>query len=106
MTKAIINGKRYNTETATLVDEWDNGLSYSDFKHCEESLYRTKKGSWFTLGSGGPMSRYARSVGGSMTSGDRDVIRPISADEAREWLERYGHDDLIEKFFAADIEDA
>lgn len=105
MTKAIINGKRYNTETATLVAEWGNGLSYSDFKHCEESLYRSKKGSWFTVGSGGPMSRYARAVG-NMTGGSSDVVRPITADEARVWLERIGDADAIERHFANEIEDA
>ena len=106
MTKAIINGKRYNTETADFVASWSNGYSYSDFKHCEEDLYRTKRGSWFTVGSGGPLSGYSRSVGQNSWSGSSDVIRPLDADEARRWLERHGETAALETYFPDVIEDA
>lgn len=45
--KRIINKKVYNTETATLIAETTNGLSYSDFNCIKEDLYRTKKGQYF-----------------------------------------------------------
>ena len=36
--KKIINGKKYNTETAKVVGSWSNNHSYSDLatvrKHC------------------------------------------------------------------------
>lgn len=49
MTKKIINGKLYNTETATLVGRWWNKYSIHDFKYCEESLYRKKTGEFFCM---------------------------------------------------------
>lgn len=105
MTTKIIDGKRYNTETATLVAEWSNGLSYSDFRHCDEALYRTPKGNWFTCGSGGPLSSYAKWEGNS-GRGQSDVIRAISEADAKEWLERHKETAALEKHFPDQIEDA
>lgn len=61
--KKIINGKSYNTETSTLIASWDNRLGYSDFRHCAESMYKTKKGVWFISGKGGAMSSWSVSNG-------------------------------------------
>jgi len=104
MTIKIIDGKRYNTETATCVAAWDNGLGYSDFRHCEESLYRTPKGAWFTSGAGGAMTSYSQACGDS-TGGGED-IRPLTDDEALEWLERNDETTEIETYFASKLEDA
>lgn len=106
MTIKIIDGLRYNTETATAVAEWDNGLHSGDFKNCDETLFRTKRGNWFTCGSGGPMSRYARATGQNEWSGSSDVIRAIDADDARAWLEGHGFTKAIETYFGDQIEDA
>src|SRR3990172_2422569 len=67
--KKVIDGKIYNTETAELLHEWDNGMYGNDFGRCEEALYRTKKGAYFIAGEGGAMSRYARSCGSNSTCG-------------------------------------
>lgn len=40
--KKIIDGKMYNTETATEIHHFNNGLPYSDFNYLEESLYKKK----------------------------------------------------------------
>lgn len=40
--KAIINGKIYNTETATKLGNYEYGIC-GDLNHVYESLYRTKK---------------------------------------------------------------
>ena len=42
--KKIIDGKTYNTETAEEIGSYDNGLGARDFRHCKESLYKTKRG--------------------------------------------------------------
>jgi len=102
--KAIIDGKRYNTETATEVAEYWNGLGGGDFGRYEESLYKTAKGAWFLAGKGGPMSPYAQSVGNGQSGGEG--IRPITADEAREWLEKKNEIDALDEHFADHIEDA
>ena len=102
--KAIIGGKRYNTETAIEVASRDNGLSYTDFRQLSESLYRTPRGSWFLAGSGGPLTPYAVSVGDMRTGGS--AIRPLTAEEARSWLESYDKHDALEEYFSDHIEDA
>lgn len=102
--KKVVNGKVYNTETADHVASWDNGYYGNDFKRCEEDLYRTSKGSWFIVGEGGPMSKYARPVG-NMTSGG-DGLAPLTDDEAYQWLEDKGETELIEKHFPERIEEA
>ena len=102
--KAIINNKRYNTDTAEKVAEYSNGLCYSDFNHMRETLYRTSKGSWFLHGGGGPMTKYANRTE-SGTSGDEKII-PFTHGEALEWMEKHGFIDEIETFFPDKITDA
>lgn len=97
--KQVINGLTYNTETAEKIhNEW-NGLSRSDFRHCDETLYYTKKGRFFLAGNGGPMSKYAQPAG-NMTSGGSGII-PLSEAEALEWCETHGTSaGNIEKYFS------
>jgi len=40
--KKIINGKLYNTETATCLGSWSNGHDVGDFTYCEESFIPDK----------------------------------------------------------------
>ncbi len=49
--KRIIDGKVYNTETATLIAEWDNAPKRipSDFYYEEIEVYKTKSGACFTV---------------------------------------------------------
>ena len=61
--KKIINGKKYDTDTAQELASWDNGGGWRDFHHCEETLYRKKTGEFFLFGEGGPMTKYAVSTG-------------------------------------------
>lgn len=93
--KKIINGKVYNTETAQEVGSWSNNLSYRDFNHCEEALYRKKTGEYFLHGVGGPRSPYAERVDNNSWSGG-SAIRPLTFEEARKWAE--------EKFSAGEYE--
>ena len=37
--KKIINGRKYDTETAKEIGYWSNGYPCSDFNHCNETLY-------------------------------------------------------------------
>lgn len=103
--KRIINGKRYDTETATLVATHSNGCSYSDFHHVEERLYLTLRGAFFIHGGGGPLSKYAKSTGTNSTSGSQEII-PLDADEARSWLEEHDFADEVENLFPDQIQDA
>lgn len=104
MAKAIINGKRYNTETAEEVATWSNGYSRNDFGFEEQTLYRTKKGVFFVYGEGGARSSYAQSVGSSVTGGDR--VQVLTDDEAYQWLEDHDQVEAIERVFPDRFEDA
>jgi hypothetical protein len=89
--KKIVNGKRYDTATAVEVESWSNDLPASDFRTCDESLYRTRNGAYFLHGKGGGLTCYARSaVGGGRCAGE-DIV-PLTPAEALVWLEGHGLD--------------
>lgn len=50
--KKIINGKKYDTETATSVGEYSSNYACSDYKHYDETLYKKKTGEFFLYGEG------------------------------------------------------
>jgi hypothetical protein len=103
--KRIIDGKRYDTETAEQVTTIGSlpGTSRTDFRYWEATLYRTPKGRWFAVGNGGGMTMFAESVGGGGSRGGSGLI-PISKTEARKHLEDDGNIDALEQWFA--IEEA
>lgn len=97
--KKVINGKVYNTETATQIANWDNGIYGSDFQACDETLYVTSKGAYFVHGEGGAMSRWSQPCGSNGTSGGSG-IEVLSQAEALEWCENHGVDaDVIAEHF-------
>ena len=100
----IINGKRYNTDTATEVAKYWNGLGDGDFRHLMEELYITSKGAWFLYGKGGAISKYAESAGNQ--SWGSSTIIPLTDDEAYEWCERHNKADVIEEYFSDKVEEA
>lgn len=72
---AVINGKRYDTETATLLagdDYWD-GHNY-ERRGTNTFLYRTAKGAYFTV----LLTQW---------QGQRDTLTPISQADAMELWE-------------------
>ena len=96
--KRIIEGKMYNTETATRVGHYSNGYSYTDFHVIDEYLYIKKTGEWFFYGSGGAMTEYAVTCEDGMTGGGSKII-PFTDDEAKEWLEEHNLVDEYIKYF-------
>jgi hypothetical protein len=85
--KRIIDGKTYNTETATqIAGSSDDDRSYESGKY----LYQTRFGAFFAYS-------YLDGTG----EHDYEKIEPLTPEEARAWLEKhhsYGPD-LIEKLF-------
>ena len=86
--KKIINGKLYDTEKAKNVGSWSNNLSYRDFNNMSETLYLKRTGEFFLYGEGGPMTKYAESVGQNSWTGGEKII-PLSAASARKWAEEH-----------------
>jgi hypothetical protein len=104
--KKIINGKRYDTNTATLIGGATAGCFSSDFRWWDEKLYRTaRSGAYFVAGSGGPMSRWSRRVDGNTWTGG-DGILPVSADQALQWAEAHLPAEIVEAHFGQAITDA
>jgi hypothetical protein len=99
--RQVIDGKTYDTETATKLISADAGLPYSDFAHWSETLYRTPRGRYFLSGGGGPMSRWGRSAGLNSRSGSTGIY-PLSEDQAREWVERYANEVYEDVFGVAE----
>jgi hypothetical protein len=84
--KAIIDGKRYDTATATVMATTGKGYS-EDFHHWAEELYKTPKGAYFLMAPGEPLSRYAqKSTFRNERYGSRVMI-PMTIDDAKQWLE-------------------
>lgn len=99
----VIDGKRYNTETATLLGSGRYNGNCTDFQYWQESLYVTAKGNYFGAGSGGPMSRYSTAVGNNGRGGGSN-IRTMTKQSAMEWAEAYDQDAL--EHFADMVSDA
>lgn len=100
--KKIINGKRYNTETAKCLGRASHNGLRNDFHYWEEDLYVTAKGNYFVVGSGGPMSRFSEAVGNGRYGGSD--LRAVTRAEAFAWAEE--NDDVDEEHFADMLEDA
>jgi hypothetical protein len=99
--KKYINGKKYDTETAREI----GGASHygkSDYKWYEETLYRKKTGEYFLYGEGHAASPYRERVGDMWGPGS--AIKPLTFDEAREWVEANMSGDEYEAIFG-EIED-
>jgi len=102
-TKAIIDGKRYDTTTATKLATYGNGLDISDFRNVTEILYRTPCGAFFISATGGPYSKYAI-VEGNRRSGDSRIV-VLSNKEAQAWLEEHQYVKTLEKYFGDSLID-
>ena len=96
--KKIINGRKYDTDTAKCVGSWDNGYGCNDFKYVKEDLYRKKNGEFFLYGEGGPTTKYREPEGQhGWTGGSR--ITPLSVDRAHDWAEKHLDADEYESIF-------
>lgn len=83
----IINGKKYDTDTAVFIYNTSSGHSRTDFCYCEESLYLTKRGQFFLRGCGGGLSKYATHSGNS--SGWGESLELLTQKEALDWSEQH-----------------
>ena len=87
--KKVIGGLLYDTDNAEIVHEWENHYGTTDFHYCEEALYKTPNGRWFTAGRGGPLSKFAEPSGSNGHCGGSG-LEPVSAEDAKDWLEAHG----------------
>ncbi len=97
MSKKIINGKLYDTETATLIGSCTYGAA-GDFSREGEYLYLKKTGEFFLYFQGGPMTPYGKvDDSGAISWGD--LIHPCDEEEAKEWLVKHDFVDKYQELF-------
>jgi len=94
--KKIINGKKYDTDTAKFLLSRSN--DYTGFSYCYEELYLKKTGEFFLYGKGGAMSKYSRSCGDNTWCGGEEIV-PLTEAKAKKFVEEYGDADDYEKIF-------
>lgn len=97
--KKIINGKKYDTETAKECGSYWNGCSANDFDYVKEVLYKKKTGEFFLYGKGGARTGYAETVQGDNCYTGGEAITPYTEDEAKRWAERHLEVEEYEKIF-------
>ena len=103
--KKVIEGKRYDTETAEQVAAASYS-NYGDLAYWAEGLYRTQKSNWFLVGEGSAMSKFARAVGQNEVGGGSAII-PLTRGKALSWLEAHAPaSEAYEEYFANVVEDA
>ena len=99
--KKIIDGKIYNTDTATFVGNHQHCYP-GDFQYEDTDLYRTPKGAFFVQGTGGAYSRWSRPCGNNGMRGGQG-IQALTPTEALAWCEDAGIDaDVIAQFFSVE----
>ena len=103
--RTIIDGLRYDTNTATAVAKYESSYHADDFEYYDETLYKTAKGRYFLHGSGNALSPYAVPIGRDGHGSGQRIV-PLDNGEARRWLEDKGKTEELEKEFPATIEDA
>ncbi len=98
--KKTINGKIYNTATATKVGYFDNNRD--GFDHMEETLYMKRSGEYFLHGEGGARTEYGKYEDGSYSWGEE--IIPMSSKAARMWCHESLSAEECEKMFGMESE--
>lgn len=95
--RRIINGKVYDTATATLVGDYQH-LDCRDWEYEREELYIKSTGEWFLYCEGGPNSRYGERCGANRRCSG-EVIKPFAKGQARKWLEDNNYIDKYIEYF-------
>lgn len=94
--KKVINGKMYNTETAKYIGNYWYS-SQGKFDHVSEDLYQKRTGEFFLYGEGGPLTRWAEVDSDAAYEGNG--IKPLTIDEAKQWVEEHlDGDDYVATF--------
>lgn len=95
--QTIINGKKYDTETAKVISAYISS-DLSESGHIVEILYQKKTGEFFIFGEGGEMTPYSKVCRDGTLCGSSRII-PISEKKAKAFVEEYGDAEEYEEAF-------
>lgn len=98
--RQIIDGKRYDTETAEELCQLDSPPKSENTWH-DTRLYRSPKGQFFLEGEGYAKSMWSQPIpsGGPNGRMPGSGLRLIAPDQARVILERQNEIAILEKLF-------
>lgn len=102
--KKIIDGKKYDTDTATEIGEWENMYDPRNFDYIQQVLYRKRTGEYFLYEYGNANTRYAKKVGSNSWQG-ASYLTPVSYETAQKWAEDHLTADEFEAEFGEVDED-
>ena len=85
--KKIIDGKRYDTDTAEHLCSLPSVEDTTNFNWHATSLYQTKKGTFFIAGEGNAFSLWAERDAGENSWSSGRGLRAVTAAEARQHME-------------------
>ena len=95
--KKIINGRKYDTDTAKIIDSYNNGQPCDDYAYFSETLYQKTTKEFFVYGHGGAASHYRVFSANGVVGGD--AIIPLSEPEAKKWVEIHSTAEIYEELF-------
>ena len=96
--KKIINGKKYDTDTAKMVAYACSTLGATDFAYWEETLFRKQTGEYFIYGYGGPMTKWAETISQNCWGWGKGIA-PLTVKQAMKWAENHVTADEYERIF-------
>lgn len=102
--RAVIGGETFNTNTAELLADYE----YRTRECCYdqwETLYQTKKGAFFLVGEGQPLSIFNSKLEDCHDYTMGHQLIPLTAAQTRQWLEVRGLNDELDEIFGA-VDDA
>lgn len=102
--KKIINGKRYDTDSAELLCTLKCNAYVGAWDWHDTDLYRTSKGAFFIAGWGMGGSMWGEKLYDCSDYVKGEGLRALSREEAREILEQEDQPEIIEEYF--EVEDA
>lgn len=97
MTTKYIDHKKYDTDAAEELAEWDNGYRRGDSRWVDEKLKRMPDGRLFLECEGGFRTQYAKRAGLNGWYQIGEAIVALTDDEARDWAEEHLDGDEVDR---------
>ena len=101
--KKVIKGKKYDTETATVLGCFHKGAK-GELNYIREELFKKKTGEYFLYCKGGASTKYSVLVQNNTWSGSEKII-PLEFSDAQAWAEQNLKDDEYKSIFGEVTED-
>ena len=104
-----IGGRKFDTESATLLATWLTTEDKKDINYFKVELYQTRIGHFFLYEERNPKSNISRVVANRASqyndwNADGQLIEPISYKEAKRWVKDKADQEVYDAIFKVDKE--